>query len=368
MQPGQILCPVDHVKADFPFPQQNLQPVIDFLNSNAPLPATNTTFPVGTITADGRLDMCKQQLGIRGLELVAKPLRNNQVVKHLLLGTNAFGNTGAAAVAELVAANNSIETVYLGCNYIEQEGCKAICEAVEVSPNVKSIWFKRNPIGVESMPAIIKMLSGNKQLRTLDLVNTCAGDGFHILPEYMEKNDSVERLYLSGNYLTANTMKYVSKMVACNKHLKSLYLSVNNIGDKGVAELIPGLAVNSTLEELSLASCGITGNGMELLFTTLQANSNLKSLDLGYAPSTKVLGAKANELSASSAALLVEFIARKPNLINLNLGKMNLPKVERNKLIEEMSNRNGSLEMTMYQSERTYPAHADSKAIKSVYR
>ncbi|AEW02206.1 hypothetical protein A4D02_34575 [Niastella koreensis] len=368
MQPDQIVCPVDKVKADFPFPQQSLQPVIDFLNSNAPLPSANTAFPVGTITPDGRLDMCKQQLGIRGLELVAAPLMNNQVVKHLLLGTNAFGNTGAAAVAELVAANHSIETVYLGCNYIEQEGCKAICEAVEASPNVKSIWFKRNPIGAESMPAIIKMLSGNKQLRTLDLVNTCAGEGFHLLFEYMENNDSVERLYLSGNYLTATTMKYVNKMVARNKHLKSLYLSVNNIGDEGVAALIPGLAVNATLEDLGLASCGITGKGMELLFTTLQANSNLKSLDLGYAPSTKALGAKANELSVASAALLIEFIEGRPNLINLNLGKMNLPEVERNKLIDEMNKRNGSLEMRGYQSERTYPAHADSKAIKSVYR
>ncbi|OQP46824.1 hypothetical protein A4H97_04695 [Niastella yeongjuensis] len=368
MQPNQIHCPVDHVKADFPFPQKNLQPVIDFLNSNAPLPAINTAFPVGTITADGRLDMCKQQLGIRGLEQVAIPLMNNQVVKHLLLGTNAFGNVGAAAVAKLVAANHSIETVYLGCNYIEQEGCKAICEAVEVSPSVKSIWFKRNPIGAESMPAIIKMLSGNKQLRTLDLVNTRAGEGFYILFEYMEQNDSVERLYLSGNFLTANTMKYVGKMLARNKHLKSLYLSVNNIGDEGVAALIPGLAVNSTLEELSLASCGITGKGMELLFTTLQTNDNLKSLDLGYAPSTKVLEAKANELSDASAALLVELIERRPNLINLNLGKMSLPEVERNRLIEAMSRRNGSLEMSRYQSEKTYPAHADSIAIKSVYR
>jgi Ran GTPase-activating protein (RanGAP) involved in mRNA processing and transport len=368
MQPNQILCPVDHVKTDFPFPQQNLQPVIKFLDSNTPLPETNTAFPVGTITTDGRLDMCKQQLGIRGLELVAEPLKNNQVVKHLLLGTNAFGNTGAAAVAELVAANNSIETVYLGCNYIEQEGCKAICEAIEASPSVKSVWFKRNPIGAESIPAIIKMLSGNKQLRTLDLVNTGVGEGFHTLLEYLQHNDSVERLYLSGNYLTAATMKYVSKMLAGNKHLKSLYLSVNNIGDEGVVELIPGLAANTTLEDLSLASCGITGKGMELLFTTLQANSTIKSLDLGYAASTRALGAKANELSAASAALLVEFIERQANLINLNLGKMDLPEAQRNKLIEEMSKRSGSLEMNRYQSERMYAAHEDSKAIKSVYR
>ena len=133
-------------------------------------------------------------------------------------------------------------------------------------------------------------------------------------------------------------------------------------------ELIPGLAMNTTLEELSLATCGITGKGMELLFTTLQTNGHLKSLDLGYAPSTKVLGAKGNELSAASAVLLVEYVERQPNLINLNLGKMTLPEAQRNTLIAVMGKRNGTLEMYRYQSERTYPAHEDSKAIKSVYR
>lgn len=312
--------------------------------------------------------MCKQQLGIRGIALIAESLKNNQVVKHLLLGTNAFGNPGAAAVADLITVNKSIETVYLGCNYIGPKGCKAICEAVEVSSNIKSVWFKRNPIGAESMPAIIKMLAGNKQLRTLDLVNTNAGEGFHTLFEYMQNNDSVERLYLSGNALTATDMKHVSRMLASNKHLRSLYLSVNNIGDEGLEALVAGLAVNTTLEDLGLASCGITGKGMELLFTTLHTNNTLKSLDLGYAPSTRVLEAKANELSASAAALLVEYVVKQPCLINLTLGKMDLPEALRNTLIEEMNKRNGSLEMNRYQSGSKYVAHADSKAVKSVYR
>jgi len=369
MQTAPILCPVDHVTMTFPFPQHDLQPVIDFINNNAALPATDTVFPVGTITPDGRLDLCKQKLGVEGIQLVAGALKNNQVIKHLLLGTNAFGNPGAAAVAELIAVNNTIETVYLGCNYIEQAGCKAICEALHENGSVKSVWFKRNPIGTESMLAIIELLKKNKHIRTLDLVNTCAGEGFHALLQYLAENDTVERLYLSGNYLTAVNMKYVGKMLSRNKHLKSLYVSVNNIGDEGVAELVPGLMTNTSLEELSVASCGITGKGMELLFTALQANHAIKSLDLGYAPSTKVLGAKANELSPGAAKLLVEYIKAQTNLENLNLGKMSLGEDHSNILKTVIEGRNtGRLEMNGYQSKYKYAAHADSRAIKSVYR
>jgi hypothetical protein len=369
MQTPQIFCPVDHVKMTFTFPKHELQSVINFLINNKPLPNTDKAFSVGTITPDGRLDMCKQQLGVQGIELVASALKNNQVVKHLLLGTNAFGNPGATAVAGLLSENNTIETVYLGCNYIEQTGCTAICEALEENQRVKSVWFKRNPIGAKSMPAIIKMLSKNKQIRTLDLVNTCAGEGFHALLEYLEDNDTIERLYLSGNFLTAATMKFVSNMLSRNTRLKSLYLSANNIGDEGVAELLPGLMNNTSLEEISLASCGIADAGMELLFTSLKAKNNIKSLDLGYAASTKVLGAKTNQLSHASANLLVEYIIEQTNLCNLNLGRISLAEAHINILRDEIEKRNGGrLEMNGYQSKHTYTAHQDSKAIKSVYR
>jgi len=369
MQTTPILCPVDHVTMTFPFPEHHLQPVIDFINSNKPLPAADSAFPVGTITPDGRLDLCKQKLGVAGIRLVAAALKNNRVIKHLLLGTNAFGNAGAAAVAELIAVNNTIETVYLGCNYIDHTGCKTICGALQENTSVKSVWFKRNPIGAESMPAVIELLKRNKRIRTLDLVNTGAGEGLYTLLEYLAENDTVERLYLSGNFLTAASMKYVSNMLGSNKHLRSLYVSVNNIGDEGVAELAPGLIHNTSLEELSVASCGITGKGMELLFTALNANNNIKSLDLGYAPSTKVLGGKANELSHEAAKLLVEYITKQSSLENLNLGKMNLVEDHTNILKSVIEQRSaGRLEMKGYQSTRPYVAHPDSRAIKSVYR
>ncbi|MBC9928875.1 ribonuclease inhibitor [Chitinophaga qingshengii] len=294
MQPNSVVCPVDHVKETFPFQRSELDPVLQYLQDNQPLPVTNLVFPVGTVTTDGRLDMCKQQLGIEGVQLVTAALQQNTQIKHILMGTNAFGNPGAQAIADLVAVNNTIETVYLGCNYIEQAGAQAICEALSDNQSVKSMWFKRNPIGGDSMHHIVQLLQQNPHLRTLDLVNTCAGEGFLTLLEYLKNNTTIERLYLSGNYLTADMMLPVSDMLAANKHLKALFLSVNNIGDKGVANLMPGLKQNTTLEQLSLSSCGIEAEGMQLLHSLLSTRPYLKWVDLGYAPSTKALGAKGN--------------------------------------------------------------------------
>jgi Ran GTPase-activating protein (RanGAP) involved in mRNA processing and transport len=314
---------VDHVVSTFPFERETLEPVLQYLTDNKP--ATDQVFPVGTITADGRLDMCKQQLGVEGIQLVGAALAHNTVIKHLLLGTNAFGNQGAAAVGALVAQNKTIETLYLGCNYIEHNGCKVICEALEENQSIKSLWFKRNPIGPhESMQALVQLLSKNSNIRTLDLVNTCAGEDFRTLLTYLEQNTTIERLYLSGNYLTSDMMKPVGEMLDKNKHLQSIFLSVNNIGDEGMMNLADGLANNTSIQEIGLASCGIEEEGAQLLFEILAANTQIKTVDMGYAPSTKALGAKANYLSEDTTAKLKNY--------------------------------------------KNLKSHPDSKAIKSVYR
>lgn len=353
-----ILCPVDQVIHHF---EGDLQPVLDFLLSNQPLPSTDKVFPVGTITADGRLDMCKQKLGVAGITRVTAALQKNQVIKHVLLGTNAFGNPGAMEIGALLKINTTIETVYLGCNYIESEGCKAICEALEQNNTVKSLWFKRNPIGAESIPSLIRLLQRNKNIRTLDLVNTGRGEGIPELLQYLGSNISIERLYISGNYLTAQTMKFVSDMLMENKHLRSLYVSVNDFGNEGVENLLPGLIVNTTLKELSLASSGITDEGVQQLCAALKIHNSLNMLDLGYAASTRAVGAKANKIAAEGAAAIMELSA----LQSLNLTRTGFPKDMIQHIIQKDI---PHVVVDGMPAKGVGYMHPDSRAIKSVYR
>lgn len=354
-----IICPVDHVIEEC---QGDLQPVIDFIATNQPLPATDKVFPVGTVTADGRLDLCKQKLGIQGMTRIAAALQQNHVIRHVLLGTNAFGNPGAMALAAVLRVNTTIETVYLGCNYMESTGCIALCEALEHNSTVKSIWFKRNPIGADSIPAIIRLLEQNHHIRTLDLVNTCVGEALHDLLHYLGNNHTLERLYLSGNHLTAATMVHVNQMLLQNKHLKALFLSVNNFGDEGVKALIPGLSENKTLKEVSFASCGVSDEGVQLLCHALANNPNLVMLDLGYAPSTRVLGAAANQVAAGGVAAIMQL----SYLESLNLTRTSLSADLRALLTAQENIPHVVMDGMPRKGDMII--HPDSKAIKSVYR
>lgn len=354
-----ILCPVDHVIHQF---SGDLQPIIEFIAGNQPLPSTDKVFPVGTITPDGRLDLCKQKLGVEGITRIVAALKQNYLIKHVLLGTNSFGNPGAIAVGELLKVNTTIETVYLGCNYIEEEGCAAICEALELNNTVRSLWFKRNPIGAGSIPSIVRLLQWNPNIRTLDLVNICVGDAIHELLNYLMTNTSIERLYVGGNYMTADTMLYFNKMLSGNKHLQGLYLSANCIGNEGVFNLLPAFAINTTLKELSLASCGITDDGVVRLCEALNIHNSLDMLDLGYAASTRVLAAKGNEISAKGVAAIMKLSF----LRSLNLTKTCLPQATKEEILK--NTQVPHLVLDGNPSRGVGYIHPDSRAIKSVYR
>lgn len=70
-----------------------LVPLIAFLSENQPI-EQQTTFPIGTLLEDGRLDLCKQGVGPLGMAQITKALKANTRVKHILVGTDGLGNAG----------------------------------------------------------------------------------------------------------------------------------------------------------------------------------------------------------------------------------------------------------------------------------
>jgi Ran GTPase-activating protein (RanGAP) involved in mRNA processing and transport len=358
------ICPITETNTEH-LPNEQITPIMEYLQTQNVLPENQIVFPIGTLTNDGRLDLCKQSLGVQGAMQISDALKENAFVKHLLLGTNGLGNEGAKNLAQVIEKNESLETLYLGCNRIEAEGAISLCKALEENKNIKSVWFKRNPIGKESVPALINLLKKNVKIRTLDLVNTCLAEGFLPFFEYLAENASLERIYLSGNYLKVNQIETLSKALAQNTTLKALFLSVNDFENDGAKFLAEGLAQNTTLTELSLASCGISEEGFLALIKAFSRNPNLAYVDFGYASSTRVLQAKANDISNHSAEKLFEWAKNAANLKYLNLSKTNLSEKYKT-LFANLQGKCVVMEGVSYQN--NYLPHPDSQAIKSVYR
>lgn len=316
---GLVRCPVHRVEIT-PCDAADLAPLLEHLSANRSLQGCQE-FPRGTLLGDGRLDLCKQNLGTDNCLQITKALQHNTHVRSLMLGTDAIGDVGAGAVAGLLSSNACLEVLYLGCNNIGPEGARQLGDALAQSPQVSGLWLKRNPLGPEGAARMAQMLRSNRDLRVLDLVNTdLRVAGVQALADVLcTENRSLQSLYLSGNGLESSAAEPLARLLREAPQIKALYLSVNRLGDEGAAVLADALRANSSLQTLELASNGIGPDGAKSLFAAARLHPSLQSLNLGYAPSTKVLRAQANRLQDEGAGYAAELLAASTALCKLDL-------------------------------------------------
>lgn len=316
-----------------------LTPLLEYLATN-PHITEQTTFPRGTLMPDGRLDMCKQNLGVTGCEIIAKTLETNTTIASLLLGTNGIGDAGVKSIAKLIDRNDKLEVVYLGCNAISGTGIEALSKSLIDNSTVTGLWLKRNPIGVEGAEHIAKMLQTNTGIQILDLVHTRIGKvGLKaIVDVLLSTNRTVKRLYLGGNDLDADDAYLLADLLKSNTSIAALLLNVNHLGNRGVEILADALTTNHALTELGLASNGITDLGCELLVSAIANMPSLTRLDLGYSPSAKVLGAIPNAITTSGIAAIANYLTTNETLSHLNLSGTKLDERCQDLLADALTN------------------------------
>ncbi|HLP87668.1 MAG TPA: hypothetical protein VK184_03545 [Nostocaceae cyanobacterium] len=149
----------------------------------------------------------------------------------------------------------------------------------------------------------------------------------------IHENRTVERLYLGGNNFDEEDAELLGELLRKNSQIKALLLNVNHLGDAGVLKLAAALQQNQTLVELGLASNGITVTGCKGLIEVIKTNSSLINLDLGYSPSTKVLGVKSNNLGDVGAEIIGQILPEISTLVKLDLRRNHITEKGKQALI-----------------------------------
>lgn len=314
-----VQCPVHRVEIT-PCDAAELAPLLAYLSANQALQGSQY-FPRGAVLEDGRLDLCKQSLGSDNCLRIAQALQGNTQVRSLMLGTDAIGDTGAHAVAQLLDKNAHLRVLYLGCNNIGTLGARRLGAALAQNAQLTGLWLKRNPLGPEGAASIAQMLRSNRHLGVLDLVNTdLRSEGLDAIVDALcTDNSTMHTLYLSGNGLEPGAAVALSRLLREAPHVTALYLSVNRLGDEGAAMLADALHANRSLRTLELASNGIGPEGAKALFEGLRRHPAIACLNLGYAPSTRVLGASANRIGDQGVEHAMDMLSASRTLRSLNL-------------------------------------------------
>lgn len=299
-EPTPVRCPaIEHPDLPLVDPAA-LDPLIARLADPAVVESAEC-FPVGTLQPDGRVDLCKQGLGVAGTRRVLPAAVASPHARHLLMGTNAIGNAGVEALAEALRPGHRLATVYLGCNRIEPDGARALAGRLVTDKEVRAVWLKRNPIGDPGTQAMAEMLRSNTTIRTLDLVNTGITEtGLGALLEVLVCRPSpLERLFLGGNGLGCESAGVLAALIR-DAGVRELYLAANHLGDRGAAALA-AVADSVRPVRLGLGGNGIGPDGARAL---AEALDGIESLDLGRPPSERILGAPANVIGDTGIAAL----------------------------------------------------------------
>ncbi|MFZ4204184.1 gala protein [Streptomyces griseoincarnatus] len=314
-QPTPVRCPaIEHPDVPAADPA-GLDPLLSRLRSERAVEA-DETFPLGTLRADGRVDLCKQGLGAAGAARLMPVVAGSPHARHLLLGTNAIGDEGASTVARALAGRNGpheghgLHTLYLGCNRIGPDGVTALADALSADDTVRALWLKRNPVTDDGVTALAAMLRRNTALRTLDLVNTgiTAASLRVLLDALTSRPHPVERLFLGGNGLTADSAGLLAALVR-DAGVRELYLPANHLGDQGAAVLAAAAADSRHPVRLGLGGNGIGPAGARALADAL---GGIEALDLGRPMSERSLGAPANATGDDGAHALARALPGSP--------------------------------------------------------
>jgi NAD(P)-dependent dehydrogenase (short-subunit alcohol dehydrogenase family)/Ran GTPase-activating protein (RanGAP) involved in mRNA processing and transport len=303
-------------------PPTELEPLLAALRAGRPVQAP-TYYPRGCLLPDGRLDLCRQDLGPLNARAVAKAMAATSFVESLLLGADHLGDDGARAIADLLESGTSLSTVFVGCNLIGPQGAEALAGAAE-RPGLRGLWLKRNAIGERGARAVVRLVARSQSLRTLDLVDTgLEALSLAWLAQAVAHSASIERLYVGTNGL--DDVEPLSELLAADSGLVALFAGSQPLGDRGAAQLAAGLERNRRLRVLELPSAAIGPAGVQALARAALVHGRLERLSLGGAPAAGLLRLRPNVLGDTGVRALAELVAGSTTLLSLDVGGMVLP-------------------------------------------
>lgn len=302
----------------------DLDPLLGHLRANLDVDR-QTAFNKGTMTTDGRLDLCKQVVGPEGIGPLLGAMMHTDHVKRLLLGNNIVGDDGAAAIAGFLRERHDspLDCWYIAGNRIGPRGMAHVCDALATNTQVTSLWLKRNPLKAAGMVPIAGLLRSNTTLEVLDLVNCGLLDaGLEtVLGALMGPgaNKTLRHLYLGTNGISEQSAPLIARFLAEDCVLESFFLSCNRLGDDGVEALARGLAANRTIQRVSLASNCVGPRGAAALADALADHPSITLLDLGFTKATVAVGENGNFIGDEGARSLAQMLRTNTNLRSLDL-------------------------------------------------
>ena len=208
---------------------------------------------ISTVTTLRKLNLRGNKLNEKSSQALASVIANNSKIKELYLGTNNL-QSGVIKIAKALKKLSSLKVLDLDNNNIPEEAADELSAAIRANNSLKKLWLSGNYLG----SSIVMIVNDLKQFTTL------------------------KELDLNGNQNRSEELApALTSIISHNKSMDSLLLSDNNLNDDGVIKIAQSLCKHTKLKAIDLQSNNITEKAAEALASIISSNTRLEELYLG---------------------------------------------------------------------------------------
>ena len=170
------------------------------------------------------LDLSTNEITFEGASLLADSLKENIILKELILYNNRLGDKGVRSLAlELSINNTTLKKLYLGFNDITDDGAQHLAQMLKTNRTLTHLYLQQNQIGDRGIQLLAGVLARqNWTLEVLILFSNKSISDLSIpaIIDMLKLNRSLHKLNIDDCNLTDIAEKKLQEIVKSKKDLE----------------------------------------------------------------------------------------------------------------------------------------------------
>eukprot|EP01104_Vermistella_antarctica_P015519 TRINITY_DN5114_c0_g1_i1.p1 TRINITY_DN5114_c0_g1~~TRINITY_DN5114_c0_g1_i1.p1 ORF type:complete len:1148 (+),score=346.07 TRINITY_DN5114_c0_g1_i1:316-3759(+) len=243
--------------------------------------------------------------------------KSNVTNRHLSVLADAFDDTKQYLPPEekidLFEENMNIVTFNLTDCILPMDTIDPLGKII-ATQSFKQYLLKRTGITHKYADAIGNYLEKNQSIERLDLEGNPIGfRGVSKIVKSMKHNPVLTSLNFSRCGLNEKVSMFMQRMFAANNKIVHINLSHNKVGDTGMATMVVGMFRNKSLRYLDFSNTGMGAKGGSSLMKWLSGSYQVRGYNIA-----------GNSIGTSGGNLIAKYLGQPNGLVVLNLKGCNI--------------------------------------------
>ena len=223
------------------------------------------------------LNLGNNKLG-QSANVILQALTETCMVKALSLSSNSLTGQVSEDLANAIKSNSSLTQLHLSDNDL-RSSVIVILQALKETCKLEVLNLNNCNMTGQVAKDLADVIQKNSSLEELYLSNNNLKTSLILILKALKENSKLKVLSLNKNKMTELVAKGLANVIMKNSCLEELYISYNNF-KSSIFVILQALEQTSSLKGLYLNGCNITGQVTKTLANVIKSNSGLEELQL----------------------------------------------------------------------------------------